>query len=67
MLNCKYALQAVQIQTLFRRYLARKKARLAMLEMLHVSTIDSFEEELEARANDPKSKQDFQRLYAIFS
>ena len=37
--------------------------RLATLDMLKDSSLDSFEEELELEG-DSKSKQDFQRLYA---
>ena len=46
---------------MFRRYLARKKAQLEMLELLDGSTLGSVEEEA---TEEVTSKQDFQRLYA---
>ena len=48
---------------MYRGYLTRKRMRLATLDMLKDSSLDSFEEELELEG-DSKSKQDFQRLYA---
>ena len=56
----------MNIQRMFRGYLTRKKCRLAALDMLKdtVSSVDSFEEDLELEGDDNKSKQDFQRLYA---
>ena len=54
---------AIKIQFMFRRYLARKKARLEMLELFENSSLGSEVQE-ELQIEEQTSKQDFQRLYA---
>jgi hypothetical protein len=49
---------------MYRGYLTRKRMRLATLDMLKDSSLDSFEEELELEG-DSKSKQDFQRWLSV--
>ena len=48
---------------MFRRYLARKKAHLEMLELFESSSLGSEVQE-ELQTEEQTSKQDFQRLYA---
>ena len=50
---------------MFRKYQAKKEAKLEILALLEGSSLGSIEDEAAAMTvTDAKSKQDFQRLYA---
>ena len=50
---------------MFRKYQAKKEAKLEILALLEGSSLGSIEDEAAAMtATEAKSKQDFQRLYA---